>query len=104
MPTPRHYSLLGQAMDHIASKRGIRGPYDVAAYIREKTGGGVSGPTMSNIYNGKNKKGPSGDQMRRFIKAFNCTDEETIELAMIRTFPPGIKPQPKPEAGLILTS
>ena len=61
------YGPLGEVMDQIAwKKRRIRGPYNVARYIREVTGGGPSGPSFSAYYHDKST--PNSETMRRFCE------------------------------------
>ncbi len=79
------HGLLGETMDRIAyTKVRVRGPYNVADYIREKLDEGPSGPSMSDYYNDKTHIPPR--IMRQFVKAFECTPQEQQELAWVRTF------------------
>ncbi len=75
------YCRLGVAMDGIARRRNVRGPYKVGRYVNERTGGGLSRGYWSQIFRGK--RYPGWDVMDRFCRAFELGlgDEEFDELA-----------------------
>ncbi len=93
-PEPVFYGIFGETMKRIASKRGIRGPYKVSAYIRAKTGGGPKGPSWSDYYYGKSD--PTAETMERIAKAFELTVEEKKELAYVHAYR---EPYPKKNDG-----
>ena len=76
---------MGKVMDEISwKKQRISGPYRLANYVEEMTGGGASGPSFSAYYYGKRQ--PRPDTICRFAEAFNCTEEEKIELAYVSIY------------------
>ncbi len=77
----RPYGKLGVALDAIARERNVRGPYRVAAFIRERTGGGPRGSHWSQVFYGE--KYPSPQVMKRFVQAFELSESEVERLASV---------------------
>lgn len=77
----RDYGELGKTMLRMASKRGIYGPYNIAAYVREETGEGPSGPSWSDYFHDKTQL-PS-KTFRLFVRAFKLHPLEVQELAFV---------------------
>lgn len=75
----RNYGELGEAMYRMAAKRGIYGPYNISAHVREVTGEGPAGPSWSDYFHGKTH--PPSKVFRLFVQAFNLTPLEVQELA-----------------------
>lgn len=77
----RDYGELGEAMYRMAAARGIYGPYNVAAYVRETTGEGPAGPSWSDYFYSKTH--PPSRVFRLFVQAFELTPLEVQELAFV---------------------
>ena len=78
------YSKLGDVLDEIARDRNVRGPYNVARYVQERTGDGPGGSHWSQIFYGKKEASPR--VMKRFSLAMNLTEEEEVKLATAYLF------------------
>lgn len=79
------YGPLGELMDEIAyPKARVRGPYNVANYIREVAGEGPCGSSFSVYYSGLSD--PSRKTMRLFRKVFECTPQQSAALAWTRAY------------------
>lgn len=74
------YTELGNVLDELARQRNVRGPYNVANYIREKMGHGPNGSAWSQIFRGVTKH-PERENMLLFTLAFELTAEERRRLA-----------------------
>lgn len=65
-------------MDELSRKRNVRGPYNVAKYIRAALGGDydgvVTGSHWSQIFYGENV--PSREVLVAFTEAFELSEEE----------------------------
>lgn len=84
------YSKLGRVLDDLARKRDVRGPYRVAKYLEEKTGGGPSGATVSGYFYGEYYPKPVEHPMNfieRFAQAFELTEQERHVLGNTYSYP-----------------
>lgn len=78
------YSELGQVLDELARERNIRGPYRVAAFVKEQTGEGPGGTAWSQFFTGESR--PKHRNIGLFARAFKLSTEERRELADAYTF------------------
>jgi hypothetical protein len=49
------YSPLGETLDELARKRRVRGPYEVAKHVEERTGVKFSGSAVSEYFRGESR-------------------------------------------------
>jgi hypothetical protein len=73
------YSELGKLLDNLAHARAVRGPYNIAAYLKDAAGYEVSGQAISKYLYGHNK--PKQEFVGAFADAFRLTPQERAELA-----------------------
>lgn len=71
-------------MDEIARRRNVRGPYNLAEYIEERTGESPGGSHWSQVLYGKKDVSPKA--MKRFALAMDLTKEEEEKLATAYLF------------------
>ncbi len=88
------YSRLGEALFRVAIKRHVRGPYRIDRYVKERTGGGPGGSHWSQILYGE--KWPSREVLSRFLRAFDVSGDERIEIALIFLEDPPGEDDPSP--------
>ena len=85
------YCKLGEVLDEQARARHVRGPYNVAKYIRETTEFKVSGSSVSGYFYGRTR--PPPEFTTAFVEAFSLEEDEVERLAYTYTFgkepPPG---------------
>jgi hypothetical protein len=73
------YCELGKLLDTLARDRDVRGPYNIASYVENATGYGVSGQLVSKYLYGKSR--PNPEFVESFADAFRLTLQERAELA-----------------------
>ncbi len=84
----RPYSELGRLLDGFARNRDVRGPYNIAYYIKSVTDYKVSGQAVSKYLYGKYV--PKQAFIKAFAEAFELTLQERSELAWVYTY--GFRP------------
>ncbi len=82
------YSELGRLLDSLARERDVRGPYNIAAYIKSVTGYKVSGQAVSKYLHGDAL--PRQAFVKAFADVFELTLQERSELAWVYTY--GFRP------------
>lgn len=78
------YSELGKAIDELARRRQVRGPYNIAYYIEDATGYKVSGQAVSKHLRGEHL--PGREFVKAFAEAFELSPQEQEELAWIYAY------------------
>jgi hypothetical protein len=78
------YSELGKLLDALARNRDVRGPYNIAYYLKDIDGYEVSGQAISNYLYGEYL--PKHAFIEAFANAFKLTLEERRELAWLYTY------------------
>ena len=73
------YCELGNLLDNLARDRAVRGPYNIASYLKDAAGYEVSGQVVSKYLYGHSQ--PKQEFMGAFADAFNLTPQERAELA-----------------------
>jgi hypothetical protein len=79
------YTELGECLNRLAERRNIRGPYNVAKFVRERTGEGPIGSSWSQIFRGETAR-PQPATLHLFVEAFELTEEEKRKLADVYLF------------------
>jgi hypothetical protein len=73
------YCELGKLLDNLARDRAVRGPYNIAAYLKVAADYEVSGQVISKFLYGHSR--PKQEFMGVFAEAFRLTPQERAELA-----------------------
>ncbi len=73
------YSELGKLLDNLAQSRAVRGPYNIAAYLKYAADYEVSGQMISKYLYGHRQ--PKQEFVGVFADAFRLTLQERAELA-----------------------
>ena len=73
------YCELGKVLDSLARDHDVRGPYNIASYVENATGYGVSGQLVSKYLYGKSR--PKPGFVEAFADAFRLTLQQRGELA-----------------------
>ncbi len=73
------YSELGKLLDNLARDRAVRGPYNIATYLKEAADYEVSGQVISKYLYGKSR--PKQEFVEVFADAFRLTPQERAKLA-----------------------
>ena len=84
--TNKAYSELGNLLDDLARKRGVRGPYNIAQRVTIMTGHKVTGQAVSRHFYGESW--PKPEFISAFAEAFDLTKEERDMLAWAYTYGP----------------
>ena len=85
------YCQLGKELDALARSREIRGPYNIAHYLRDVAGYEVSGQAVSKYLYGEYL--PKHAFIAAFTDAFSLAPEARRKLAWVYTY--GQFPQPR---------
>ncbi len=80
----KRYSELGKLLDALARDRDVRGPYDIALYVKTVTGHNVNGQAVSKYLYGEYL--PKHTFIEAFAEAFELTLQERDELAWTYTY------------------
>ena len=80
----RPYCELGKVLDALARERYVRGPYNIASYLRDVAGFEVSGQAVSKYLYGESW--PKHAFIGAFTEALNLTSYERAELAWLYTY------------------
>lgn len=80
----RPYSELGKLLDALARERDVRGPYQIAHFIKDVTGYEVSGQSVSKYLYGE--QSPKSAFISAFAEAFELTRQERHALAWTCVF------------------
>ncbi len=83
------YSELGKMLDALSRSRDVRGPYNIASYLKEVAGFEVSGQAVSKYLYGESW--PKHAFIGAFTEALNLTAEERAKLAWVYTY--GVFPE-----------
>ena len=83
------YCELGKVLDALARSRDVRGPYNIASYLRDVAGFEVSGQAVSKYLYGESW--PKHAFIGAFTEALNLTSEERGKLAWVYTY--GVSPK-----------
>lgn len=78
------YSELGKMLDALARIRGVRGPYNIANYVKDVTGYEASGQAVSKYLYGETR--PRHTFVKAFADAFKLTDQERAELSWVYAY------------------
>ncbi len=78
------YCELGKLLDNLARDRAVRGPYNIAAYLKDAADYEVSGQAISKYLYGHSQ--PKQEFVRVFADAFRLTPQERAELAWGYTY------------------
>ena len=78
------YSELGKLLDALARSRDVRGPYNIAYYLKDVDDYEVSGAAVSNFLYGKSRPKPAF--IEAFTDAFELTQHEQRDLAWVYTY------------------
>ena len=89
----RQYSPLGKLIDRLARERDVRGPLALTEFVRQRTGEGPSRSAWSQFLFGDIK--PTAKTMTLFVIAFELTEEERVELALVYTFGETFRSEPR---------
>ena len=73
------YCELGKLLDNLARDRAVRGPYNIAAYLKDAAGYEVSGQAISKYLYGHSQ--PKQEFVEVFADAFRLTPQERAKLA-----------------------
>ncbi len=73
------YCELGKLLDNLARDRDVRGPYNIAAYLKNAADYEVSGQVISKYLYGHSK--PKQEFVKVFADALRLTPQERAELA-----------------------
>jgi hypothetical protein len=73
------YSELGKLLDNLARDRAVRGPYNIASYLKDAASYEVSGQMVSKYLYGHSQ--PKAEFVEAFAEAFRLTLRERAELA-----------------------
>jgi hypothetical protein len=73
------YCELGKLLDNLARDRDVRGPYNIAAYLKDAADYEVSGQTISKYLYGHSQ--PKQEFVGVFADAFRLTPQERAKLA-----------------------
>ncbi len=73
------YCELRNLLDNLARYRAVRGPYNIASYLKDAAGYKVSGQVVSKYLYGHSQ--PKQEFVGAFADAFNLTPQERAELA-----------------------
>jgi hypothetical protein len=73
------YCELGKLLDNLARERAVRGPYNIAAYLKDAADYEVSGQTISKYLYGHSH--PKQEFVGLFADAFRLTPQERAKLA-----------------------
>ncbi len=73
------YCELGKLLDNLARDRAVRGPYNIAAYLKDAADYEVSGQTISKYLYGHSQ--PKQEFVGVFADAFRLTPQERAKLA-----------------------
>jgi hypothetical protein len=85
----RPYCELGKVLDALARSRDVRGPYNIASYLRDVAGFEVSGQAVSKYLYGESW--PKHAFIGAFTEALNLTSYERGKLAWVYTY--GVSPE-----------
>ena len=85
----RPYCELGKVLDALARSRDVRGPYNIASYLRDVSGYEVSGQAVSKYLYGESW--PKHAFIGAFTEVLNLTSEERGKLAWVYTY--GVSPE-----------
>ena len=80
----RPYSELGKLLDALARSKDVRGPYNIAYYLKDVAGYEVSGQAVSKYLYGEFL--PKHAFIQAFADAFELTLQERTELAWVYTY------------------
>ena len=78
------YCKLGKLVDAFSRERDIRGPYNIARYIKSTTGYEVSGTAVSHYLYGEYH--PKREFIAAFAQAFELNDQERSRLAWVYAY------------------
>ena len=78
------YCELGNLLDNLARYRAVRGPYNIASYLKDAAGYEVSGQMVSKYLYGHSQ--PKQEFVGAFADAFKLTPQERAELAWIYAY------------------
>jgi hypothetical protein len=73
------YCELGKLLDNLARAHAVRGPYNIASYLKDAASYEVSGQMVSKYLYGHSQ--PKAEFMGAFAEAFRLTLRERAELA-----------------------
>ncbi len=80
----RPYCELGKLIDLLARSRDVRGPYNIAQYVQERTDYSLSGAAVSKHLYGDSV--PRRRFLVAFANAFELTEQERRELAWLYAY------------------
>ena len=78
------YCELGNLLDALARDRAVRGPYNIASYLKDAAGYEVSGQAVSKYLYGHSE--PRAAFVEAFAEAFSLTPRERAELAWVYAY------------------
>ena len=78
------YCELGKLLDNLARDRAVRGPYNIASYLKDAADYEVSGQAISKYLHGHSQ--PKQEFVEVFADAFRLTPQERAELAWGYTY------------------
>jgi hypothetical protein len=78
------YCELGKLMDALARERNVRGPYNIAHFLKDAIGYEVSGQAVSEYLYGEYL--PNRGFIGAFVEAFELVPRERVELAWVYTY------------------
>jgi hypothetical protein len=74
---------LGKMLDALARRRDVRGPYNIASYLKDMAGFEVSGQAVSTYLYGEYS--PQREVIKAFTDAFELTSYERAGVAWLCT-------------------
>jgi hypothetical protein len=80
----RPYCKVGKMLDALARSRDVRGPYNIASYLKDVAGYEVSGQAVSKYLYGESW--PRHAFIGAFTEALNLTSEERGKLVWVCTY------------------
>src|SRR5918995_5117667 len=80
----RLYCELGKMLDALARSRDVRGPYNIASYLKDVAGFEASGQAVSKYLYGE--LWPKHAFIGAFTEALNLTSEERGKFAWVYTY------------------
>ena len=75
----KRYCELGKVLDNLACDRSVRGPYNMAAYLKDAADYEVSGQAITKYLYGHSR--PKQEFVGVFADAFRLTPQERAKLA-----------------------
>jgi hypothetical protein len=78
------YCELGKLLDALARRRDVRGPYNIASYLRDAAGYEVSGQAVSKYLYGHSQ--PKSEFVKVFAEVFTLTPWERAELGWVYAY------------------